>query len=198
MKLSIIIPVYNEEENLSRNLPFLYEQMQQHPIEILISNSPETSDNSITVCKNHSKVTVLNSPKKGRAQQMNFGAKHATGDVLLFLHADVQLPSDFYTQIKKNIDSGIAFGFFAYQFDKNSPLLKFNSRFTKRNGLFVGGGDQCHFMTKNFFNRLKGYDESYCIIEDFEFVDRVKKLKIPFKIIQSKATVSARKYEDNS
>ncbi len=198
MKISIIIPVYNEQENLTKRLSFLCEQANKYPIEIIVSNSPETSDKTPNVCKKHDKVTFLNSINKGRAAQMNFGANKATGDVLLFLHADVSLPIDFYKEIITAIKKGNKAGFFAYQFDKKSALLNLNSKFTSKDGLFAGGGDQCHFFDKITFKNLNGYNEEYCIMEDFEMMDRVRKEKIPFGIIQSKATVSARKYEDNS
>ena len=198
MKLSIIIPVFNEQENLAKRLSFLCEEANNKLIEIIVANSPETTDNSFQVCENHSKVTHLKTPEKGRAKQMNFGASKATGDVLLFLHADVQLPTDFFHHIKSAIEEGFEMGFFAYQFDKKTAFLNFNSRFTKKDGLFAGGGDQCHFFTKEFFNRIGKYNEEYCIMEDFEMMDRIRKSKIDYKIIQSKATVSARKYESNS
>ncbi|WP_439128689.1 TIGR04283 family arsenosugar biosynthesis glycosyltransferase [Polaribacter sp.] len=198
MLLSIIIPVYNEQANLTKGLSFLCEQANKYTIEIIVSNSPETSDNSLQICKNYAKVSVFNAPKKGRAAQMNFGASKATGSVLLFLHADVQLPLDFYEQVKNAINNGNNAGFFAYKFDRETPFLKFSSNFTKRNGLFAGGGDQCQFFTKHTFKALNGFNEDFCIMEDFEMIDRVRKQKIPFKIIQSKATVSARKYQDNS
>lgn len=198
MLLSIIIPVYNEQENLVKRLSFLCEQANNFPIEIIISNSPETTDNSLQVCKNFSKVTYLSSIKKGRAAQMNFAAQKAKGAVLLFLHADVLLPKDFYEQISKAIAHNFTFGFFAYQFDKDSAFLNFNSKFTTKDGLFAGGGDQCHFFTKEQFQQLNGYNEEFCIMEDFEMMTRIRKQKIPFTIIQSKATVSARKYEQNS
>lgn len=198
MLLSIIIPVYNEQENLVKGLSFLCEQANKFPIEIIIANSPETTDNSLKICKNYDKVNVFNAPKKGRAAQMNFGASKAKGNVLLFLHADVQLPIDFYEQIKIAINTGNKAGFFAYKFDKETPFLKFNSSFTKRNGWFAGGGDQCQFFTKDTFKALNGFNEDFCIMEDFEMIDRVRNKKIPFKIIQSKATVSARKYQENS
>lgn len=198
MLLSIIIPAYNEQENLKERLSFLCEQANKFPIEIIISNSPETTDNSLQVCKNFSKVTYLKSDKKGRAAQMNFAVKKAKGNILLFLHADVMLPNDFYLQIIKAIESGFTFGFFAYKFDKDSAFLNFNSNFTTKDGLFAGGGDQCHFFTKEQFTKLNGYNEEFCIMEDFEMIDRIRKQKIPFKIIQSKAIVSARKYEQNS
>ncbi|WP_299667055.1 TIGR04283 family arsenosugar biosynthesis glycosyltransferase [uncultured Polaribacter sp.] len=198
MLLSIIIPVYNEKENLLKRLSFLSEQANKFPLEIIISNSPETSDASSDVCKNFDKVSYLKSDTKGRAAQMNFGASKAKGDVFLFLHADVELPEDFYTQIFQAVKNGNKVGYFAYKFDKESALLNFNSKFTAKDGLFSGGGDQCQFFTKAIFKELNGYNEAFCIMEDFEMIDRVKKQKIPFKIIQSKAIVSARKYKDHS
>ena len=198
MRISIIIPVFNEQDNLVKRLSFLCKQANTYPLEIIISNSPETSDNTPKVCKNKKKVTLLDADKKGRAAQMNFGAHKASGDVLLFLHADVQLPIDFYHQIVEAVNNGYKAGFFAYQFDKKSTLLKFNSRFTAFDGLFAGGGDQCQFFTKEIFKILNGYNEAFCIMEDFEMMDRLRKQRIPFKIIQSKATVSARKYKNNS
>jgi rSAM/selenodomain-associated transferase 2 len=198
MLLSIIIPVYNEKENLLKKLSFLCEQANKFPLEIIISNSPDTSDTSLEVCKAFDKVSCFTSNKKGRAAQMNFGARIAKGDVLLFLHADVTLPEDFYTQIQEATSNRSKAGFFAYKFDKDSLFLNFNSKFTKKDGLFAGGGDQCQFFTKETFARLKGFNEAFCIMEDFEMIDRVRKHKIPFVIIQSKAIVSARKYENNS
>lgn len=198
MLLSIIIPVYNEQENLVKRLSFLCEQANKDSLEIIISNSPETTDNSFNVCKNFSKVTFLKSDKKGRAAQMNFAAERASGDILLFLHADVMLPNDFYEQIENAISKNFTFGFFAYKFDNDSAFLNFNSKFTTKDGLFAGGGDQCHFFTKEQFQQLNGYNEEFCIMEDFEMMTRIRKQKIPFTIVQSKATVSARKYEQNS
>lgn len=198
MKISVIIPVYNEQENLVKRLSFLCKQANKFPIEIIVSNSPETSDNTPEICEKQDKVTFLNSKNKGRAAQMNFGAAKANGDIFLFLHADVQLPEDFYSEILNAVNNGFKFGFFAYQFDKKSRLLNFNSRFTTKDGLFAGGGDQCHFFTKETFEKLEGYNEGFCIMEDFEMMDRIRKQQIPFTIIQSKATVSARKYDKNS
>ena len=198
MLISVIIPVYNEQDNLLKRLSFLCKKANNYPLEIIVANSPETSDNTPEVCKTYSKVTFLKSPKKGRSTQMNFAANKAKGEVLLFLHADVQPPKDFYKKIETAVKEGFKFGFFAYQFDKTTTLLNFNSKFTTKDGLFAGGGDQCHFFTKELFYNLNGYNEDFCIMEDFEMIDRIRKEKIPFKIIQSKAIVSSRKYENNS
>ena len=198
MLISVIIPVYNEQENLVKRLSFLCEQANKFPIEIIVSNSPETSDNSPKICKNFDKVKYLQSDKKGRSAQMNYAASIAKGAVFLFLHADIQLPEDFYNQVIRCISNGNKAGFFAYRFDKETFLLNVNSKFTTKDGFFAGGGDQCQFFTKEVFRELKGYNEEFCIMEDFEMIDRVRKDKIPYSIIQSKAIASARKYENNS
>jgi rSAM/selenodomain-associated transferase 2 len=198
MLISIIIPVYNEQQNLAKRLSFLSEEANKFPIEIIVSNSPESIDESAVICKNFTKVTYFDAIIKGRAGQMNEGALIAKGDILLFLHADVTLPADFYNQILLAITEGNKAGFFAYQFDKENFLLKLNSSFTRKNGLFAGGGDQCQFFIRDTFNDLNGYNIDFCIMEDFEMIDKIRKQKFPFKIIQSKATVSARKYDTNS
>ena len=198
MKLSIVIPTCNEQQNLVKRLSFLNEQTNKYPIEIIISDSPESIDESEMICNTYSNVNYFLSEHKGRSFQMNFGANKATGDVFLFLHADVILPNDFYNQLLNAFNNGFKAGFFSYYFDRETFLLRMNSSFTNKDGLFAGGGDQCQFLTKNTFQELKGYNEEFCIMEDFEMIDRIRKLKIPYTIIQSRATVSARKYLNNS
>lgn len=198
MLISVIIPVYNEQENLLKRLSFLCKQANKFPLEIIVANSPETSDNTEQVCKNFDKVKYLSAEKKGRAVQMNFGAKHAKGNVLLFLHADNQLPENFYDEVVRAVKNKNKAGFFAYKFDKETFLLNVNSRFTTKDGIFAGGGDQNQFFTKEIFEQLNGFNETFCIMEDFEIIDRIRKLKIPYTIIQSRAIASARKYDHNS
>lgn len=196
--LSIIIPIYNEAKNLPNQLTFLQSKAEKFPIEIIVSNSPDTTDNSSEICKKFSKVRFFECDKRGRAYQMNFGASKAYGDILLFLHADVLLPDNFYKQITNAIDSDFEMGFFSYKFDRSTFMLNINSHFTKSDGIFAGAGDQCQFFTKTTFKKLGGFNEDYCIMEDFEIMDKVRKQNIPYTIIQSKATVSARKYDKGS
>lgn len=196
--ISIIIPNYNEEQNLPNQLTFLQSKAEQFSIEIIIANSPDTTDRSSEICKSYSKAHFFDCDKGGRAVQMNLGAAKANGEILLFLHADVKLPEDFYEQITNAIKNGNQFGFFAYKFDRNSLMLNLNSYFTKNDGIFAGAGDQAQFITKKAFDKLNGFDEDYCIMEDFKLIDSVRKHKLPYTIIQSKATVSARKYDKGS
>ena len=97
-----------------------------------------------------------------------------------------------------SISHGFHFGFFAYRFEPTSFMLDLNASFTGKKGIFSGGGDQIQYMTKSLYDALNGYDENFCIMEDFDFFRRVRKNKIPFDIIQNMATVSSRKYANNS
>jgi len=196
--LSVIIPIYDEAEQLPKQLTFLDQQADLHPIEIILSNSIDTTDNSEEISKAYKNVDFYNSFMKGRAKQMNFGASKAKGNVLLFLHCDVKLPDDFYEQVTIAISEGHKMGFFAYRFDRSAFMLNINSHFTKNDSLFAGAGDQCHFFEAKAFRELGGFNEDFCIMEDFEIMDRVRKQKLPFKIIQSRATVSARKYDNSN
>jgi rSAM/selenodomain-associated transferase 2 len=196
--LSIIIPIYNEAENLPKQLTFLSQKAELYPIEIILSNSIDTTDNSAEISKQYENVKFYDSFIKGRAKQMNFGASKAKGDILLFLHADVQLPEDFYEQVIKAIADGNKMGFFCYRFDRSTFMLNINSYFTKTDGVFAGAGDQCQFFTREAFESLGGFNEKFCIMEDFEIMDKVRKHKIPYTIIQSQAIVSARKYDKGS
>lgn len=195
-KISLIIPCYNERENLELKLPRLQKISKNNSIEIIVVDSPKSTDKSKEICTENN-INYLREKKAGRAFQMNEGAEKATGSILLFVHADVTLPDDFAVLIRESINNNEV-GFFSYEFDKPGFWMRFNASFVEEKGTFTGGGDQCHFFRKETFKKLGGYNEDYIIMEDFEMIDRVEKLKIPYSIIKTPVIVSARKYEKNS
>lgn len=197
MMISIIIPAHNEKENLKKLVPILKTAKGMAFCEIMIAISSENSDGSEALLKNLA-ITFLKCKGKGRAVQMNEAAKIAKGNILTFLHADVIPPKSFIKDIEKTIAEDFDAGFFSYRFDSESFFLKINASFTTRDSIFTGGGDQCLFIKKSIFEKLKGFDESQKLMEDFEFFDRMKKHKISYKIIKNDLIVSARKYKNNS
>jgi rSAM/selenodomain-associated transferase 2 len=193
--LSIIIPVLNESENLRELLPFFFNHDKNSEIEVIVVDGG-SKDNSVeTALKIGAKV--VRSEICSRACQMNVGANHAKGDILYFVHADTRVLPSFYEDIVQAVDRGVPAGCFAYSFDSDSRLLKLNSWFTQFNGMLSGGGDQTLFVKREVFEELGGFDEYYCIMEDFELVRKLKK-NYSFNVIPKKITVSARKYETNS
>ncbi len=196
MKLSIIIPTYNEKANLLELKEFIANlNYPKDELDFIISDTYKSKENIANLGEPY---TILISKKCNRAYQMNFGAKNAKGDVLIFLHADVRPPISFLEDIALAINNGFEFGFFAYNFVPSSLLLSINATFTTKKGFFAGGGDQIHFFKKELFNKLGGYNEACHIMEDFEMMNKIKKAKIPYTIIQNKANVSSRKYKSNS
>jgi len=195
--ISVIIPAFNEEENLKCLLPLLDELSMEHNVEIIVSIG-ECTGNYKDCIKALKNGRLVADKRKGRAKQMNDGAAMAKGDTLVFLHADVTPPKGFFEDIKETLSNGYDAGFFSYKFDKNTFFLKLNASFTRKDGVFTGGGDQCLFIKREIFLKMRGFNESQVLMEDFEFFKRMKKNKVRYTIVDNALTVSARKYKDNS
>lgn len=194
--ISVIIPTYNEAENIAKTCQRIIEFSEGFAVEIIIVDSPVSTDNTFEIVQNLQLIS-LKSPKKGRASQMNFGAKHANGEILYFVHADVLVHPTFVTDILKSFKNGFDFGCYRYVFDSNSWLLKINAFFTRFPFIWCRGGDQTLFIRKNDFFLLEGFREDHQIMEDYEFILRAKK-HLKFRIIPKNIIVSARKYKTNS
>lgn len=195
LRISLIIPYLNEAENLNELLPFLLKEGDGLLSEIIVVDAGST-DNSIAVAKFFG-VLVVQSPIRNRAAQLNLGALHASGDILYFVHADTTPCREYAKVIVVSLSKGKQVGCLRYRFDSDSSLLKYNSWFTRFNGIFSGGGDQSLFIKKTLFDFLGGFDASFCIMEDFELVRRIRQ-NSDFHVLPNEMTVSARKYEVNS
>lgn len=190
--ISIIIPVLNEEDNITALLSYLKENTSPKNIKEIIIVDGGSTDNTIALAKKN-KVKVFHS-KKGRSRQMNFGARNATGDILYFLHVDTLPPKNFDKYILSAIEHGSQAGCFRMKFDSNSKFLGFFAWFTKLNYKICRGGDQSLFITKKLFENTGGFNENYVVYEDNEFTDRLYEL-VDFKILPRHVITSARRYE---
>ncbi len=197
MTLDIVIPALNEHENLKKLLPFLREHSNEHSTNIIVVDAKNSNDNTETLCHDW-KCVYRKSQHCQRASQLNEGATLSSADSIMFLHADVFPPQSFVQDIENCHITGKDCGMFSYRFDKPRFLLKVNQYFTKFDSSLSGGGDQCFFILKSAFDKHNGFNENFCLMEDFELFRRLKKEKVSYKIVNSPATVSARKYENNS
>ena len=192
-QLSIIIPVLNEEDAIDTFLRSLKEHSTAENINEILVVDGGSEDATISLAANHD-VTVLRS-QKGRAKQMNLGAKNASGEILYFIHVDTLPPKDFDKSIIEAVLNKNEVGCFQMKFDSNSRFLGFFAWFTRVNIQLCRGGDQSLFITKNLFEKSGGFDENYVVYEDNEFIGRLYEIG-PFKILPRHVKTSARRYEE--
>lgn len=189
--LSIIIPTLNEEHVLGKTLSRLQDKKN---CEVIIVDGG-SSDATLTVAQKAGYRTFSSS--RGRGKQMNFGATKATGEVLLFLHADTLLPDNFPQLIFDAINRpNFAAGAFSLAIDSPGKSLaaiawmaNLRSRF-----LHLPYGDQALFTTRSLFSATEGYPEME-IMEDFVFIQKIKK-DGEIIILPECATTSARRWQN--
>lgn len=190
--ISIIIPTYNEEENIGKLVVHLKKAGGEKALEIIVIDG---GSNDLTLSNaKQAGVSAYASPQKGRAVQMNFGASLAKGSILYFVHADTLPPKTFAGDIIKAIDEGFDLGRFRTKFDSSSVLLKINAWLTRFDIFECYGGDQTLFIKNDLFRKVNGFNENQIIMEDYDIVERMRKLG-KYAIIKKNVLVSARKYQ---
>lgn len=194
MSISVIIPTFNEADSITDTIDKVRQHSNGHILETLVVDGG-SADQTIERA-NTAGAKTLESPKKGRAAQMNFGAKHAEGEIFYFLHADTHPPKNFDSAIKKAVNQNYQAGCFQLGFDDDHFLLRFYGWFTRFDIDLFRFGDQSLFITKDTFDELQGFQEDHIVMEDQEFVRRIKK-NASFTILDKAVTTSAQKYRDN-
>ena len=187
MKISVIIPALNEALGILSCLNSV--KMQQGEFELIVADGG-SSDGTVEVVQPHARV--IHSPQ-GRATQMNSGARQATGDVFLFLHADSCLPPGGFPLLEKALaDPQIVGGTFMLRFNSPRPLLRLIVFFTRFKFRYFHYGDQGIFVRRPVFEHLKGFPE----ISFMEDVDFLRRLHRTGRVILFKQpiTTSARRF----
>jgi rSAM/selenodomain-associated transferase 2 len=174
--ISVIIPALNEEAELSATLASAL--AQPDPKEVLVADGGSV-DATREIAERHG-VRVI-ATERGRARQMNAGAAHATGDALLFLHADTRLPDDALDRIRAALDAPeTVAGCFHLRFDRGGFWLWLWTRSVWMRWPRWAFGDRAIFVRRSVF-------------EDLDFVQRV----LPhgrFVFLDAEVVTSARRY----
>lgn len=192
--VSIIIPTFNEAENIGKLVHYLKENSNKNLSEIIVSDAGST-DETLLIAQNVG-AKAVKSPEKGRAWQMNFGASMAKGDLLYFVHADTIPPKSYLKDLTEAVQQGYQMGRYLSQYDSKNWFLKINA-FLSRLDTFAGmGGDQTLFITRELFEETGGFNDQMKIMEEFEFSARARK-NAKYKIIPKAVLISARKYDNN-
>jgi len=195
IKLSVIIPTFNESDNICKLLDHLL-MSKTIQSEIIVADGG-SSDGTLTCCKKYPSIILLKCPKKGRAAQMKHALKVAKGTFFYFIHADTLPPSSWESDIKKSTLNNCEIGGFRFKFDSNRPLLKFNSWMTRINISSFRGGDQSFFVSKTCYNQIGGFSDVE-IMEEYDLFRKAKRKGYNYCLIQKDTLVSARKYDNNS
>lgn len=169
-KISIIIPVLNEASKIAKTITVAKSGKN---VEILVVDGG-SQDNTVEIVQALGLKVLFASPN--RANQMNVGAKAATGEILLFLHADTLLPRKFAHNVRRVLcQPNTIAGAFALQIDGSLKGLRLVEKGVNLRSHFLSlpYGDQAIFVKTETFKALGGFS-LLPIMEDFEFVLKLR------------------------
>ena len=170
MAISVIVPVYNEDDILSRNAPCFKDLVQCAELIFVDGGSTDA-----TLERAHDYGKVINS-KKGRALQMNRGAQQAQCDILLFLHADNIITTETIGSIENHLrKNGFIGGCLTQKIDRKGIIFRLLERYGNIRARIskVFYGDQGIFVRKDIFLKLNGFPQ-VPILEDVLFTKRLR------------------------
>ena len=190
--ISIIIPTLNE----AKVLPFMLESLQairKHNVELIIVDGG-SDDDTLAIAGQFADIVI--SSKAGRARQLNKGAKAARGDLLLFLHADTQLPNKALELLNDSLKRFNKWGRFNVKLDDPRLTFRLIEKMMNWRSCLTGivTGDQAMFVSKVLFERVGGYPEIE-LMEDIAISKVLKKHAMPICLSQAVVT-SARRWQD--
>ncbi len=169
--ISVIIPALNEADNIAETLLSIG---HENNIQVIVADGG-SQDNTVSIAQSLGAKVINVLPP--RSKQMNEGAAEATGDVLLFLHADTRLPKNFARLILRSLARpGIVAGAFELRIDAPTPGLRLIERIAnwRSRCLRTPYGDQGIFMLSRVFHAAGGFSD-FPIMEDFELIRRLRK-----------------------
>lgn len=197
MRIGVIIPVLNEQDAL----PALLQALIPLGFQEIIIVDGGSQDQTVEIARKtveseaDSRFRII-SGRCGRASQMNAGAALATSDILVFLHADTQLPKKARCVVEEAmVDQQCVGGRFDVQFPRDtgyawlvSRLMNLRSRLTG-----ISTGDQTLFVRRSVFEQMGGFAD-IPLMEDIEFSRRLKKLGT-IAALRDRVTTSFRRWE---
>lgn len=190
--LSVIVPALNESEQIHQTLGGL-QALREQGVEIIVVDGG-SRDDTAEIARPFADQVL--SSDRGRARQLNAGAAHARGRVLLFLHADTRLPDAAVAAIRAATDAdALVWGRFDVRITGQALMLPVIAWFINQRSRLSGiaTGDQALFFTRELFYRLGRFPQQP-LMEDVEISRRAKAL-CPPQCLRLRVSTSGRRWE---
>ena len=187
--ISVIIPTLNEEGCIAATL----KRLRSADLSEVIVVDGGSADGTVRIAEDMGAITL--STSAGRGRQQNLGAERSSGDILLFLHADTTLPSDFPSHVRGTLATpGTSAGAFQFRLDTDGWGLALVERMVAlRCAVFaMPYGDQAIFTTREAFE-LAGRFKDLPVMEDFDLIRRLKRIG-RVRLAPTAAVTSARRW----
>ncbi len=193
--ISVIIPVLNEQSRIADTLAAFESEAYGQRIEVIVVDGG-SSDLTTDIARSFDFVHFAVAEPANRGGQMNHGARMATGDILLFLHADVMLPRQPLDAIRQALaDQGTQGGCFQICFPADAPMslhlvawgINLRTRWYR-----TATGDQAIFVRRSVFEEIDGY-QTFPLMEDIEFFQKMKQRGC-VSVLSEKVEISPRRW----
>ena len=188
-KISIIIPVLNEAKILEQTLSRLHSELGHHELIIVDGGS---TDGSTCIAEKYGKVLIS---ERGRSKQLNAGAAAASGNILIFLHADIWLELGALAAVETALSLGYVGGGFRQKIDGKNMLYRAIEIAGNIRGKYlkVFYGDSGIFLSRAAFEQIGGFPEMP-ILEEMEFSKALRQLG-KTTLVTPHIHISARRWE---
>ena len=190
--LSVIVPTFNEADGIVAHL-WALQALRRSSSEVIVVDGG-SSDETPRLAAPLADAVI--SARRGRASQMNAGARCARGVVLLFLHADTRLPKSAVSLLTNALaDARWVWGRFDVAIEGTHPLLRLVAWSMNRRSRLTGiaTGDQAMFVRRQSFATVGGFPE-LPLMEDIALSRRLKCLGRPL-CLRERAITSGRRWE---
>jgi rSAM/selenodomain-associated transferase 2 len=194
-RFSIIIPVLHESDRINYLIDHIHCLARDNGHEIIVVDGSPGKD---TVGAIRRKGVIKLSTEKGRARQMNAGALLAKGEILIFLHADTELPARAFARIDSMMkENRYMAGAFSLGIRSNKNTLRSLARLASLRCRItrIPYGDQAIFIRSDYFRRIGSYRE-LSLMEDVELMRRIKHRGDKIHILSDHVMTSARRWEE--
>ncbi len=198
--ISVVIPTWNEEKVLPATLRTLWEQPGDYEVIVVDGGSTDRTPDIVAGFASGARLSARGGPRllaapKGRAVQMNAGARVSAGEWLLFLHADTILPEGALARLNGlESEAAVQAGGFHHRFsgdDWRLRLISFldNVRCARSRIIY---GDQALFVRRRLFEQCGGFPEQP-FLEDVAFCERLLRVTTPL-LLSPPVVTDARKF----